>query len=140
MGMPALYVTVLSAIVLTCAEVQDWTGFTILGIVFLASVAIAYSAKKYSIWANSSMLGFLALVDGGGRWLGDTPSSLHNSMTFADLIYTSLLFAAAGWIGGWMLRGPQENAENTPMARPEPESVMARSPFAAPARSRRRTA
>lgn len=140
MGMPALYVTVLSAIVLACAEFQDWTGFSILGTVFLASVAIAYTAKKYSMWATSSVVGFLALVDGCGRWLSDAPSSLHNSMTFADLVYAALLFATAGWIGGWMLRGPQENPENTPMARPEPEAVLMRSPFAAPARSRRRTA
>lgn len=141
MGMPAFYMTALTALVLAYAEFQDWSNFAILGVLLVAGAAIAFSAKKHSYWATVSVVAVLVAVDATGRSMNEVPSSLHASVGLGDLGYSALLAASAGWLGGWLMRG-RESSEDAPrMIRPEPQLMTApRGPFAAPDRGRRRSA
>jgi hypothetical protein len=141
MGMPALYVTALSAVVLAYADFQDWSAFAILGAVLLASAAIALSVKKHSMWATISVVATLIVADGVGRRLSATPSNLHSSVSFGDFGYAAFVVAAVGWVGGWMMRGRENDENNIRMAQSEPQPVSATSSlFVSPTRNRRKTA
>ena len=141
MGMPAFYVTALTALALAYADIQDWTMLSILGVVFVAGAAIAYSAKKYSYWATLSVVVTLVVADAVGRSIGNAASELHSSVGLADLGYTAFLVASVGWIGGYMMRGRESETKQpqTPYLEAAPVSTRP-SPFAAPNRRQRRTA
>ena len=141
MGMPAFYVTALTALVLAYADIQDWTMVSILAVVFVAGAAIAYSAKKYSYWATLSVVVTLVLADAVGRNMSAATSDLHASVGLADLGYTAFLVASVGWIGGYMMRGRESETKipQTPYLEAAPVSTRP-SPFAAPNRRQRRTA
>lgn len=140
MGMPAFYVTALTALILVYADIQDWSMLAILGVVFVAGAAIAYSAKKYSYWATMSVVVTLILADAIGRSISTT-SELHTSVGLADLGYTAFLVACVGWVGGYMMRSGDTEPKKVPTPYLEAEPVSARpSPFAAPNRRQRRTA
>ena len=141
MGMPAFYVTALPARVLAYADIQDWSMLAILAVVFVASAAIAYSAKKYSYWATLSIVVALVIADGLGRSMSAAASELHTSVGLVDLGYTAFLVACVGWIGGYMMRGSESDPKKVPTPYLEAEPVSMRpSPFAAPNRRQRRTA
>lgn len=141
MGMPAFYVTALTALILAYADFQDWGMVAMLGIAFLAGSAIAFSAKKYSYWATLALVLSVVVSDAVGRSMGTTPNDMHSSVGLWDLSYSTFLVASVGWVGGYMMRGRESDPQQVPMLEPEPEAALAtrRSPFAAPER-RRRTA
>ncbi len=141
MGMPAFYVTALTALVLAYADFQDWSMLAILGVVFVAGAAIAFSAKKYSYWATLSVVVTLVIADAAGRGTGAAASDLHTSVGLVDLGYTAFLVASVGWIGGYMMRGRESETRipQTPYLEAAPVSTRP-SPFAAPNRRQRRTA
>jgi len=141
MGMPAFYVTALTALVLAYGDIQDWSMLAILGVVFVAGAAIAYSAKKYSYWATLSVVVTLIIADAIGRSMSSTPSELHASVGLADLGYSAFLVACVGWVGGYMMRSGEIEPKKAPAPYMEAEPISTRtSPFAAPNRRQRRTA
>jgi heme A synthase len=139
MGMPAFYITALTALILAYGDVQDWSAFAILGIALAAGAAIAFTAKKHSYWATVSVVAVLIASDAIGRGMNDVPSSLHSSIGLSDLGYSTFLLASVGWLGGWLMRGRESSEDATMMARQlEPEVMpVSRNPFAAPDRRRR---
>lgn len=141
MGMPAFYVTALTALVLAYADIQDWTMLAILGVAFVAGATIAYSAKKYSYWATLSTVITLIVADAVSRSMSTAASELHSSVGLADLGYAAFLVASVGWIGGYMMRGREVEPQKAQAPYLEAEPISARpSPFAAPNRRQRRTA
>jgi hypothetical protein len=139
MGMPAFYITALTALVLAYGDIQDWSAFAILGIALAAGAAIAFTAKKHSYLATVSVVAVLIVSDAISRSMNDIPGSLHSSIGLSDLGYSAFLLASVGWLGGWLMRG-RDSSEDTPtMARQiEPEVIpVTRNPFAAPDRRRR---
>jgi lysylphosphatidylglycerol synthetase-like protein (DUF2156 family) len=141
MGMPALYITALSAVVLAYADFQDWSALAILGLMLAAGAAIAFAAKKHSLWATASVAATLVVADAISRGLSETPSNLHSSVSFGDLGYAAFVVGAVGWLGGWLMRGRENNEHNIRMIQPEPQpATVPNSLFVSPARSRRRSA
>jgi len=140
--MPAFYITALTALVLAYADFSDWSAFAILGIALAAGAAIAFSAKKHSYWATVSVVAVLIVADAIGRSMSDVPTSLHSSIGLSDLGYSVFLLASVGWLGGWLMCGRESSEDAPPMAiQPEPRSIAtSKNPFAAPDRSRRRSA
>ena len=142
MGMPAFYITALTALVLAYADFSDWSALAILGIALTAGAAIAFSAKKHSYWATVSVVAVLVAADAIGRGMSDVPTSLHSSIGLSDLGYSAFLVASVGWLGGWLMRGRESSEDAPPMVvQSEPQGIVTtRNPFAAPDRSRRRSA
>ena len=142
MGMPALYLTALSAVLLAYADFQEWNAFLLLGMACLAGAAIALAAKKHSHWATLSAVAALVLSDAFIRSSSTDLGPLHSSVSLGDFGYAAFIFATIGWIGGRLLRTHHSGADKFPMAKAEPQNAFMQTSaiFVAPSRTRRRSA
>ncbi len=141
MGMPALYLTALSAVLLAYAEFQEWNAFLILGMVCVAGVAIALAAKKHSHWATLSAVGALVLSDAFIRYSSTDLGPLHSSVSLGDFGYAAFIFATIGWIGGRLLRTHHDAGDKLPMAKDDSRNALLQtSAIFVPSRARRRSA
>jgi hypothetical protein len=104
MGMRAVFITALSAVLLVYADMESWPAFAIIFLVCLASAAVSLAAEKYSAYASGFVAMSLIVCDALLRHYEATASSLHNSVLLGDMGYAICLFATGGWIGGWFLR------------------------------------
>lgn len=104
MRMPAVFVTVLSALLLVYADLQSWSAIAIVALVCLASTAVSLAAEKHSQYASAAVAGALILCDALARHYEGAASSLHASVEFGDFVYPVCLFATIGWTIAWFLR------------------------------------
>ena len=102
--MPAIFVTALSALLLVYADLQSWPAVALIGLACLGSAAASLAVEKYSAYASGLVAVSLIVCDALSRHYESSVSSLHESVTLGDLSYAVCLFAAGGWVGGWLLR------------------------------------
>lgn len=104
MRMPAVFVTVLSALLLVYADLQSWSAIAIVAMVCVGSMAVGLAAEKHSQYASAVVAVTVMACDALARHYESTASSLHTSVEFGDFVYPVCLFATIGWIIAWFLR------------------------------------
>ncbi len=127
MRMPAVFVTVLSAVLVVYADLQGWPVVAVIGLVFVGSGAASLAVEKYSSYASGLVTASLIVCDALSRHYETSASSLHQSVTLGDLSYAACLFAVGGWIGGWLLRRKHEMPKRMEIYDP-PRATFAISP------------